>query len=920
MSANWWRRGDGDPKRDFSLPLSRARLDQELLEEFRFHIEERRDQLIAEGMTPAAAEAEARRRFGDDETYRRLTKRIDEDTMRQQRRSEFFSTLIRETRHAAGVLLRQPGFSLIAFITLALGIGATTAMYAVLDAVVLRPLPYSDADQLVSVLHPATVPGSGERRWGISPGGYVHFGEGTKTLSSFGIYRTYGMTVTARDEAEVARVAAATHDVFEALRARASLGRLFGADDDQPSAAPVVVLSHEYHQQRYGGDPSVVGTVLRTEGGPLEIIGVTMPGLTLPMPGPFADASNLAGFGVDIWVPARVNRAGPFWNTHPNVGIGRLRDGATIQAANTEFRAMLARFPEQMSNAYSPGFIKQYDFRVEVSPLRDAVLGRNVPRAIWMLFGAQLLVLVIAAANVGNLFLVRMEARRREAAVRTALGAEPVHMAAHYLAESLLLCGAAAVAAVAIAAGGIKLLLAIAPTDVPRLSQVALTPATIAVALGIGLLIGVVLGVVPLFRRGLDVQSLRDGSRGLSASPRQRFARSTLVVGQIALTLMLLAGATLMLRSFDRLRHVQPGFDPANTLTFQLALPFSTYDTREKAALFHRALQDRVRALPGVTAMGGGSVPLEDFGTGCSVVFRENMPYGSGEQTPCVSTPVALPGYFDALDIDVSGRTPTWTDVDARSQAVVVTRVLADRLWPGEDPIGKGIRTSGEGTDEWYRVVGIVPELRLEALDAPPTEAVFYAATGLTKDARSSNLNGLTMLVRTDGIDPMSLVPSLRAITRELDPSVPFISPRTMDAVVGRSMARVSFNLVLLGIAGAMGLVLSAVGLYGVVSYVVAQRRTEIGIRMALGASARAVSRMVVMQSVRLAALGVAIGLAGALATGGALQAMLFEVSANDPVVLAAVALLLMTIVTLASWAPARRAAGIEPVEAMREG
>ena len=835
--------------------------------------------------------------------------------MRQQRRAVFFGTLLREMRHSAGVLIRHRGFSLIAFITLTLGIGATTAMYAVLDSVVLRPLPYDGADRLVSVRHPATVPGSGERLWGISPGGYIHFRAGTRTLSSFGVYRNTGLTVTSGGEAEVVQVALATHDVFDALRARARHGRLFDADDDKPGAPDVVVLSHEYHQRRFGGDPSVVGTVLQTDGGSFQIIGVTTPGLTLPMPGPFADASDLAGFGVDLWLPMRIDPAGPFWNNHPNVGIGRLRDGVTIESTNTEFATMLSLFPERIPNAYSAGFIEQYNFRVEVSPLRDAVLGRNVPRALWMLFSAQLLVLGIAVANVGNLFLVRMDARRRESAVRTALGAERVQMAAHYLSESLLLCGAAAIAAIALAAGGIKLLRAIAPTDVPRLSTVTLTSGTIAGALGIGLTIGIVMGIVPLFRRGIDVQSLRDGSRGLSASPRQRFARSTLVVGQIALTLMLLAGATLMLRSFDRLRQVRPGFDAANTLVFQLALPFSTYDTREKAAVFHRAFQDRVLALPGVTAMGGGAVPLEDFGTGCSGVFRENAPYAAGEQMPCVSTPTVLPGYFDALGMDVTGRVPTWSDVDARTQAAVVTRALADRLWPGEDPVGKGIATHATG---WYRVVGIIPELRAESLDRPPTEAVFYAATGLQANARSGQLNDLPLFVRTDGADPISLVPSLRAIARELDPRVPFIARRTMDAVVSRSMARVSFNLVLLGIAGAMGLLLSAVGLYGVVSYVVAQRRSEIGIRMALGATSHSVSRMVVLQSVRLAALGVVIGLAGALAAGRALQAMLFEVSATDPLVLASVAVLLMAIVTLASWIPAKRAARIEPTEAMR--
>ncbi len=911
--------GPGGPRRAFHLPASSARLDAEVDEEFRFHLEERRDQLIAEGMSREEADAEVRRRFGDPETYRRTTRRIDADGLRSQRRADFFRTLWRETRHASRTLLRQRAFSFIAFITLALGLGATAAMFAVLDSVVLRPLPYHEAGQLVAVLHPATVPGSGERRWGVSPGGYFEFRERSHTLTNFGIYRNFSQTVTSGGDAEMTRFSIVTHGIFDALRAHASLGRLLDANDDKPGAPQVAVLSHEYHQHRFGGDPRIVGTTLNTGGGgSYEIVGVTSPGLTLPMPGPFANPADLSGFGVDVWIAMRLDPAGPFYNNHPNVGLARLVPGITAEDATRDLASIVGRFTELVPNAYSERFMEQYNFRVEATPLREAVLGKNVPRVLWMLFGAVVLVLVIAAANVGNLFLVRMEARRHESALRTALGADRTHMAAHHLSESLLLCGAASLTGIALAAGALELLIAIAPAEIPRLGTVALGGRAVAFILAVGLLLGVLLGIVPLLRKGLDVGSIRDGSRGLSASPRQRFARNTLVVGQIALTLMLLTAAGLVLRSFSELRQVRPGFDPAHTLTFSLSLPFSEFDTREKAAVFHRTLQDRLLALPGVVAVGGGYLPMKDFGTGCSVVFRENRPFEPGEETPCVSTPPTLPGYFDALGITVEGRVPTWSDVDARTQAVVVTRALADRLWPGENPIDRGIASNGPDSPVWYRVVGVVNDLRAEALDAPPTEAVFYAATGLQADQRSGVLNDLPVLVRTDGTDPLSLVNAVRTTVRELHPGVPFITPRTMDQIVARSMARTSFLLTLLGIAAAIALLLSAVGIYGVVSYLVTQRRAEIGIRMALGATVPRVVRMVVVQSVRLAVVGVVIGLAASLAGARVLQSMLFDVSPTDPVVLGSVIVLLVAVVVTASFAPARRAARIDPVEAMR--
>jgi predicted permease len=394
-----------------------------------------------------------------------------------------------------------------------------------------------------------------------------------------------------------------------------------------------------------------------------------------------------------------------------------------------------------------------------------------------------------------------------------------------------------------------------------------------------------------------------------------------LVVGQTAMALVLLASAGLMIRSFNQLRHVQPGFDHENVLAFDVSLPFPEYDTREKAIAFHRTLQDRIATLPGVTSIGSiTTVPLEGYGTGCSIVWREGRPFDPGEQPPCVSTPVAMPGFLEALRIPVRGRAPTWSDVDGATQAVVVTQALADRLWPGEDAIGKGINSNGSSSTTWYRVVGIVPELRAEALDRPPTEAVFYAPTGFTPNARSGGANYFTYLIRTEGVETRGLIPAVRQMLVDANPRIPFVNARTMDDVFASSISRTSFVMMLLGIAAAVALALSAVGTYGVISYLVTQRRPEIGVRIALGASVHQVSRLVLAQSLKLALIGVAIGTALAWATTRLLSRMLFNVSPTDPLVLAAVGSTLLLVAGLAAFAPARRAARIDPIEVLRDG
>jgi predicted permease len=909
------------PPRAIQLPSSKRQIESALRDEFRFHIEERIEQFVASGMTREEAEVEVRRRFGDMEAYHRQTRMIDEETMRTRNRFEFLSALGRETTRSARVLLRTPAFSAIALLTLALAIGAVTAIFTVLDAVVLRPLPYATADRLVSVLHPATVPGSGERKWGVSPGGYFFFRDSSKTLANFGIYIPSSVTIIGGDgPAEVVQVGAITHTIFDVLGARASHGRLFTAEDDLPGTPRQVVLGYEFWRRRFGGDPSVVGTVLHTSNRDYEIIGITQPQLPLPMPGPFSSAASLAGIGTDLWLLLKLDPAGPFWNNHPYVGIGLLRDGVTATEAHAEIGALTTRLPDQVPNAYGTSFMESYNFRGEAMPLKDSVLGPTLPRTLWTLFGSVLLVLLIAAANVANLFIVRMEARRHEVAIRTALGADRRHMAVHYLTESLLLTLLAGMAGIWISYAGLRALLAIAP-EFPRLATVGLGWPSVAFALGTALLTGVLFGLMPLVRRGPGGGTLREDGRLTTRS--RGTIRSGLVVVQLALSVVLLSSAALMIRSFLALRTVQPGFNAGNVLAFDLTLPFAggQYDTREKALVFHRQLQERIASLPGVTSVGSvTALPLEGYATGCSIVWREESDFAEGEKQPCVATQVATPGFFESLRIPIRGRSPTWSDVDGRTQAVVVTQALADRLWPGQEAIGKGINSNGWPSTTWYRVVGVIPQLRGEAFDAPPSEAVFYAATSFTPNATSDALNYLTYVVRTSGIEPTALIPSVRKFVVEANPRVPLVNARTMEQVVANSLSRTSFVMILLGVAAGVALALSAVGTYGVISYLVTQRRPEIGVRIALGAPIRRVSGLVLFQSLRLALIGVALGLLVAVNATRLLARLLFNVSPTDPLVLTAVAALLIGIAALAALAPALRASRVDPVEVLRAG
>ena len=904
-------------RRVFRLPTSADRLAREVDDELRFHIEGRIEELIAQGWSRDAAAAEAWWRFGDYVAYRREARDIDLITHHQRRRMDIIDAIRREARQSVRALARTPAFSLVALATLVLGIGATASIFTVLDAVVLRPLPYPSPDRLVSITHPVSGTAVTAGKWGVSPAGYFFFRREARTLAASGIYSTGRLSVRSSDGAARVQSAQITSSVFGVLGARPAAGRLLASDDDTPNGPIVAVLGYGFWQRAFGSDPSIVGHTIDVEGRPVLVVGVAGPDVNLPMPSAFASQADIAGFGVDVWLPLQLDPAARAVNTHPYSMLARLAPGASVDDAQRELAALTARLPEIAPSAYSPAFMRQYHFSMAVTPLQTEVVGATA-RVLWVVFGAVALVLLMAAANVANLFLVRLEAHRREAAVRAALGAGRAHLAVHYLSESLLLTLSAGALALLLAWGGLHVFVAVAPPSIPRLASVALGWRTVAFAGALSIALGVVFGLVPLAsRRDVDTATLREGGRGLTSSRATRVVRDALIVGQMTLALVLLAAAGLMLRTVDQLRHVKPGFDPEHALTMHVHIPSSRYSGWAPVAAFHRSLQERVGALPGVRAVGGGTdAPLVSFGF-CSIVWVEDHPLAPGEEPPCVKVTEAAPGFFSALGLPVRGRVPDWHDAEAGTGAVVVTRALAERFWPGENAIGRGIKGNGS-RPPFYRVVGVADDVRGEGLEKPPVEAVFFPIIPMPEAPLWGPPNDLDLIVRTSVNDPTALVPTIRRTIAALDPMVSVDRVQTLTSVVQHSLARVSFILALLAIAALMALLLSAVGTYGVIAYLVTQRRSEIGLRMALGARAWEVTRLVVGHSLRLALLGAVIGTLAALATTRLLSSLLYGVQATDPVTFIVAVGFLLVVAVLASMAPARRAARVDPVEALR--
>ncbi|HEX6536225.1 MAG TPA: ABC transporter permease [Gemmatimonadaceae bacterium] len=813
---------------------------------------------------------------------------------------------------AARRLLRAPSFAFAALLTLALGIGAATAVFEVVDAVLLSPLPYPDAGRLVGLSHTLAVSGISEVDQ--SDASYLYYRGASHVFTDIGAYSAGAVNLGAVDGAgagddarpERAGAARITPSVLSVLRAAPIRGRAFAADDDVPGAAPVVLIGERLWRTTYGADPGIVGRRIRVDGVAREVVGI------MPAAFAFPDAST------ELWLPSGIDPMHTESATFDWQAVARLRDGVTPASAGAELTRLLPRLPESFPGRLTASAIAVTQMRAVVRPLRDIVVG-DVGRVLWVVLGAVGFVLLIACANVANLFLVRAEGRQREMAVRRALGAGRPAMLGEFLGEAAVVAALGGALGLVLAALGVHLLRTLgAGMNVPRITEVHLSLPVLAFAVVVTALAALLVAAVPALRSGAisPAAALAGSGRSATVGRERRRARSLLVAAQVALALVLLAGAGLMARSFARLRSVRPGFDPAHALALRVSLPEPSYRTPESVAEFDIRAVDGIAALPGVEAVGIASkLPLDAEGKQDTAVWVEDHPLRPHEMPGIHPVAYVSAGFFRAMGIPlVAGRTFDRVDPARAPLDVVVSRALAERYWKGESAIGKRIRLNPRSP--WSTVIGVAGDVRGAALEQPPEQMV-YCPLVAAQGAGRWTPRDVAIVVRARGA-VSSIEGPVRATVRELDPAIPVYRSRPLDALVSRASARTSFTLLLLGIASAMSLALGAVGIYGVISYTVSLRTREIGVRLALGARPADVRRMVSRQALALAAAGVVAGLAGAAVLTRLLAALLYEVSPTDPVTLGGAALLLLLVAVAASWLPARRASAVDPGIALR--
>jgi predicted permease len=808
-------------------------------------------------------------------------------------------------------LVRAPGFTAVSVITLGLGIAGTTTAFSVVNAILLRPLPYHEPDRLVQLWH--TAPGLGIPQFEQSDASYIQYlDKATRSFASVASYRFSSANLTGGQDPERVAASEITASLVPTLGVAPMLGRNFTAEEDRPGAAPVVILSHALWQRRYGGDRSVIGTPIQVDGIAREVIGV------MPASFHFPDET------VELWTPMIIDRANLTTGSFNRNAIARLRPGVTIEAAEAEMQPVLMRLPDDVPGMMTRRMFEEAKIRAIVHPLRDDVIG-DIRPVLFTVLGTVAFVLLIACANVANLLLVRAEGRAKEVAVRSALGATPRGIIQLYLGESLVLSAAGAVLGVALAYGALGVLLRLAPEGLPRASEISLDVASLGVALGLAVATGLFFSAVPFIRAGRSelTPMLRDGSRGSTSGRERQRVRNAFVVVQVALALVLLVGSGLLARSFQRMRAVNPGFATDRVLTLRLTLPGATYRTPGDVARLYHQLMARIAALPGVEAAGATSkLPLSSIGNSNNGVWIEDRPVAADQIPTIHSTASITQGYFDAMRIPVlEGRTFRDDGSGRPPHEMVVSRAFARHFWPNGSALGKRIKIGGPGA-AWSTIVGVVGDVHDQSLTEPVTEIIYQPVLSLMEPspAQPDSIvaeNALTLTVRAAG-DPAAVFPSIRREIWAMDRNLPLVNVRALSDVVGGAMARTTFTLLMIGAAAAVALLLGAIGIYGVISYMVSLRTREIGVRMALGARSSEVSRMVMRQGLSLAVIGVGIGLAGALALSRLISSLLFGIAPHDPVTLGGVTLTLLGVAALASWLPAMRAARIDPTEALR--
>jgi putative ABC transport system permease protein len=819
------------------------------------------------------------------------------------------ATILQDVRYGIRMLVKTPALTAIVILALALGIGANTAIFSVINAVVLRPLPFDQSDQLLFLNERSPV----LDEMSISYPNFTDWRNQNHVFEKIGVYNRNSYNLTGYGEAERILTGQVSADLFSALRVNALIGRVFTNDEDKPGAAPVVVLSYALWQRRFGGQNSILNQALTLNGRSYTVIGV--------MPADYAFPSR-----VEMWVPVGQLSGDPNWQqrgNHPGLyAVGRLKPGATMAQAQADMNTIAANLEKQFPDSNTRNGVR-------IRPLMEVLVGPTVRSTLWVLFGAVAFVLLIACANIANLLLARATSRRKEMAIRAAMGAGRWRIARQLLTESLLLAIIGGGIGLGIAVLMIKWILYVSPTAIPRSREIALDWRVLGFTLAVSFLTGILFGLVPALQAGeVDVhETLKEAGRGTSA---KHWLRSSLVIVEVATTMVLLIGAGLMIRSFYRLQNVNPGFSYEQLTSFTVTLPQRKYVTEEQRSTFFNSLLQNLRAVPGVQSVGAASgLPLGNNGWQTSFVV-DGRPQPPRGQTPLMEACTVTPDYFRAMNIPLL-RGRYFTDQDNRAfiagrdlsklndgermiagaNVIIIDDLFAKQHWPNEEAVGKRIRFGTDSGAPVLEVVGVVGRVKMESLSDDSNRVQGYFSFGQLP------FNGMTVIIKGIG-DPNQLIAAAREQVKAVDSDQPIYNIRTMEEIRGESVAPQRLNLMLLSIFAGIAFVLAIVGIYGVMSYAVTQRTHEIGIRMAIGAQPRDVFRMILGQGMFLTIVGMVAGLLGAFGLTRLMATMLFGVRPTDPLTFAGVAVLLALVALVACYIPGRRATKVDPVNSLR--
>jgi len=889
-------------KRLSGLKLAPAH-EAEIVEELAQHLEDVYERSITGGATEAEARRAALQELAGASLLRKEIQRVQKPRAETPvagaprsslGRMNLVTDLLHDLRYAARMQRKNLGFTIIAIVALALGIGANTAIFSVVNTVLLRPLPYKDPEGLVMVWEDATK--QGYPRDTPAAANFVDWRDQNQVFEGMAAIADESFNLTGTGDPERLEGRRVSANLFPLLGVEPQLGRVFTVAEDQPGAQRVVLLSYGLWQRRFGGDPSIVGKPLTLNGESYVATGV--------MPARFQFPSSED----DVWVPIAFRpQEAANRNRHYLEVLARLKPGATLAQAQSEMSTIATRLQQQYPEANA-------DLGAAVQSLHEHLVG-DIKPALLVLLGAVGLVLLIACANVANLLLARAAVRQKEIAVRVALGARRLRLIRQFLTESVLLSTLGGIVGLGIAYGGLILLKSFIPENISQAREISIDLKVLGFTLLVSVLTGLIFGLAPALQaiRFNQIETLKEGGRDAATGGSGKRLRSLLVMAEVAVSLVLLIGAGLLINSFLRLRNVDPGFRAENLLTMKVVLPDTKYREYARRAAFYSDLIQRVESLAGVrSAAVTTNLPLYRQGNSISV-WIEGRPEPPPGQELIVVTRIVSPSYFDTMSIPLlSGRKLTDQDIETSPNVVVISETMARRYWPNEDAVGKRIAVGRVRSDQdWISVAGVVKDVRQFELTADPKPQMYLsyrqAAFFFPRD----------LVVKTD-VDPASMAATVRKAVWDIDKDQPVSNIRTMEDILADSIARQRFSMLLLAIFAGVALVLAGVGIYGVMSYSVAQRTREIGIRMALGAQTGAVLKLAVGYGMKLVAVGIVTGLIAAFALTRVMATLLFGVTATDPATFTLISFLLVAVAALASYVPARRATKVDPITALR--